>query len=118
MPTLEQGANHTLLEQGAADWKARSGAPTPPTDALEGTRGAWSGNGDGTTVTFNIPHGLKNRAGNGITPSSVVNPAGRNAVSAATHWVSSVTTANIVVTFSVAPAAGTGNISFYWVAYK
>lgn len=118
MPTLEQGANHTLLESNAAAWKGRSGAPTPPTDALEGTRGSFQANGDGTTVAFNIPHGLKNAAGNGIAPSSVPDPAPRNAVSAAAHWVSSVTTANIVVTFTTAPASGTNNVSFYWVAYK
>jgi hypothetical protein len=118
MPTLEQGTNHTTLESGAAAWRARSGAPTPPSDALEGTVGSWSGNGDGTTVNFNIPHGLKNSAGNGIVPSSVPNPGGRNAVSAATHWVSSGTTANIVVTFSTAPVTGVNNVSFYWVAYK
>jgi len=118
MPTLVQGANHTVLEQGAADWKNRSGAPTPPSDALEGSRGSFQANGDGTTVNFNIPHGLKNRAGNGIVPTSVPDPSPRNAVSAATHWVSNVTTANIVVTFATAPAAGTNNVSFYWVAFK
>ena len=117
MATLEQGANHTTLESGAAAWRARSGAPTPPTDALEGTRGAFQANGDGSAVTFNIPHGLKNAAGNGIAPTSVqVTP--RNAVSFAANWVSSVTTANIVVTFTTAPASGTNNVSFYWVAYK
>lgn len=117
MPTLEQGTNHTTLESGAAAWKARSGAPTPPTDALEGTRGSFQANGDGTTVSFNIPHGLKNQAGNGIAPTAV-EVAPRNAVSAAVRWVSSVTTANIVITFTTAPAAGTNNVSFYWVAYK
>lgn len=118
MSTLEQGTNHTTLESQAGAWKSRSGAPTPPTDALEGTRGSFQANGDGTTTVFNIPHGLKNSAGNGITPSAVADPAARNAVSAAAHWVSSVTTANIVITFTTAPAAGTNNVTFYWVAYK
>lgn len=117
MPTLTQGANHTLLETQAAAWKARAGAPTPPTDALEGTRGAYQANGDGTTTVFNIPHGLKNAAGNGIQPAAVPDPAPRTVVSTAAHTVT-VTTTNIVITFSVAPAAGTNNVSFYWVAYK
>jgi hypothetical protein len=115
---LEVGDNATQLQTIGDAWAARSGAPTPPTDALEGTRGSFQANGDGTTVAFNIPHGLKNAAGNGISPSSVADPAARNAVSAAAHWVSSVTTANIVVTFTTAPVVGTNNVSFYWVAYK
>jgi hypothetical protein len=116
--TLAVGDNHTKLESDAAAWKGRAGAPQPPTDALEGTRGAFQANGDGTTVNFNIPHGLKNQAGNGVVPTAVPDPAPRNAVSAAAHWVSSVTTANIVVTFTTAPVVGTNNVSFYWVAYK
>lgn len=115
---LEVGDNATGLQSIGTAWRGRSGAPTPPTDALEGTRGAFQANGDGTTVAFNIPHGLKNSAGNGIAPTSVPDPAPRNAVSAAAHWVSSVTTANIVVTFTTAPVVGTNNVSFYWAAYK
>lgn len=110
------GNTATLASLGTA-WKGRSDAPQRPTDALEGTKVAFQANGDGTTVTFNIPHTLKNASGNGIAPTSVsLTP--RNAVSFAAHWVSSITTANVVVTFTTAPAAGTNNVTFYLVAYK
>jgi hypothetical protein len=117
MPTLEQGTNHTTLESGAAAWKARSGAPTPPTDALEGTKGVFTANGDGTTVSFNVPHGLKNASGNGIVPSNVQFTA-QNAVSGAIHWNGTNTTANAPLVFAVAPVTGTGNVKVAWVAYK
>jgi hypothetical protein len=42
----------------------------------------------------------------------------RNAVSDAPHWVSAVGTANVTVTFTTAPAAGSNNVTFLLVAYK
>lgn len=117
MPTLEQGTNHTVLEGIASGWKGRSGAPQPPRDALDGTKGTVQFNGDASAVTFNIPHGLKNEAGNGVIPSAVV-VTPRNAVSAAAHWTGTLTTANIPVTFTTAPASGTNNVTFNWVAYR
>jgi hypothetical protein len=110
------GNTSTLGTLGAA-WKARSDAPQAPHDALEGVKLAVTANGDASATAFTFPHGLKNSSGNGISPTSVqVTP--RNAVSSALHHVSSVTTANVVVTFSAAPASGTDNISFYINAYK
>lgn len=117
MPTLEQGANHTLLETQAADWKNRAGAPQPPRDALDGTKGTFTANGDGTTVSFNIPHGLKNQSGNGVVPSNVQFTA-QNAVSGAIHWNGTNTTANAPLVFAVAPVTGVGNVKVAWVAYR
>lgn len=109
--------NTATLAAGATAWKGRAGAPTPPTDALEGVKLAVAADGNASATAFTFAHGLKNAAGNGIAPSNVQVTA-RNAVSAAAHWVSSVTTANVVVTFGAAPASGTGNVAFYINAFK
>lgn len=114
---LEVGDNATQLQSIGDAWAARSGAPQAPTDALEGTNGNFTANGDGTTVSFNIPHGLKNQAGNGIVPSNVQFTA-QNAVSAAIHWNGTNTTANAPLVFATAPVVGTGNVKVAWVAYK
>lgn len=110
------GNTSTLAGIGSA-WKGRSDAPQRPTDALEGVKLAVTADGNASNTAFSFPHGLKNAQGNGIAPTNVqVTP--RNAVSAALHYVSSVTTANVVVTFVAAPAAGTGNVTFYISAFK
>lgn len=117
MPVGTAGDNAATLASIGTAWDARSGAPTPPTDALEGVKLAVTADGNASATAFTFPHGLKNQAGNGIAPTNVqVTP--RNAVSAAAHWVSSITTANIVITFTAAPASGTGNVTFYITAYK
>lgn len=109
--------NTATLAAGATAWKNRADAPTPPTDDLEGVKLAVTASGNASATAFTFAHGLKNQAGNDIAPTNVqVTP--RNAVSAAAHWVSSITTANIVVTFSAAPAAAADNVTFYIAAYK
>lgn len=118
MPVGTAGQNAPTLGNIVTAWRGRSGAPTAPTDALEGNIVSFQANGDGTTTVFNIPHGLKKTLdGSGITPRGyALTP--RNAISFAAHWVSGLGTANVTVTFTTAPAAGTNNVTFLLVAYK
>jgi len=64
----------------------------------------------GSTITYNIPHGL------GVTPTYARADA-KNAASAGIQFVTWDAT-NIIITYSVAPASGTNNLSWGWIAFK
>lgn len=64
-------------------------------------------NGTGAQTAFTFSHGVDG------TPSNVtIEP--RSAAAAAAHYVSAVTATDITVTYSSAPASGTGNVMFDW----
>jgi hypothetical protein len=108
MPVGTAGANASTLASIGTAWKGRSPAPAAPV----GRRAfGYTANGDGTAVAFNIAHGMTDKDGTAIAPAGVALEP-RNAVSAAAHWISSITTTNVVVTFTTAPASGTNNVTF------
>lgn len=109
------GGNAATLASNATAWRARSGAVQPPIGA-GGKKISFTADGNASATSFNIPHGFTRfdpvaGAWVAVAPTSV-NLEPRNAVSAATHWVSAITSTNIVVTFAAAPAAGTANVSY------
>jgi hypothetical protein len=69
-------------------------------------RGASTASGNGSTTTFNIPHGL------GAIPHDVV----INCASFTNPFTYTLTSTNIVVVFTTAPTSGTNNVIFYWSA--
>jgi hypothetical protein len=81
-----------------------------------GQRTDWNGgidtqSGNGVTTVFSIAHGL------GGTPTSVsVTPA--SSAAAGQFRVSSVTSTNIVLTYTTAPMVGTDNLSWHWNAMR
>jgi hypothetical protein len=75
-------------------------------------KGTLSKNGDGTTTVFTQAHGLVDLNGTAKTPTGY-NFDASNAVSAAAHFTT-VTSTNIVVTYTAAPASGTGNVQGSW----
>ncbi len=108
------GANASLLQSIGTAWRGRSPAPV---SSVGKKSFGFTANGDATAVSFNIPHGMQTKDGTAVAPSgAVLEP--RNAVSAAAHWISSITTTNIVVTFTTAPASGTNNVTFLVTVYK
>lgn len=62
--------------------------------------------GTGSSTTINIPHGLP-----GISASSDVIVQPKNAASAGVSYAT-ITSTNIVITYTVAPVAGTNNLSY------
>lgn len=115
---MATGDNATILQTNKTNWEGRSGAPATrrPRDFMEGAAGTAQFSGNASTTVFNIPHTLVNDAGNGIVPT-YFDVNGTDAVSIAAKTVTA-TTANIVVTFSAAPASGTNNINLRWVALR
>lgn len=71
--------------------------------------GSASFSGDGTTVSFPVTHLI------GSTPSVAI-PAPTSAAAGATHWVSAKSATTFTITFAVAPASGTNNVTFDWMA--
>lgn len=78
-------------------------------------KGTLTANGDGATTVFNIPHGLVTLDGTAVAPTGRNFEPG-NAVSAAARVVTATAT-NIVVTYTAAPASGTGNVTGSWQAW-
>jgi len=75
------------------------------------TRGTNTQSGTGgSTLVYNIPHGL------GVTPTYARADA-KNSATAGIQFVTWDAT-NIIITYSVAPASGTNNLSWGWIAYK
>jgi len=70
--------------------------------------GTFSVNGNSSTVTFQVNHGL------GFAPSVVVaTPMTQD--SAATHWIENFTASSFDITFKIAPPSGTKNIKFNYL---
>jgi len=67
-------------------------------------RGKSTASGDGTTTTFNVPHGLGSDPHDAIIKCS----------SHSTAFTYTTTTTNIVVVFITAPGSGTNNVIFHW----
>jgi hypothetical protein len=88
------------------DCNVGGGIPVPPVGLRTGTI-TFSGNG--TTTAFNIPHG-----GLVVTPTWYVVGVASAAAAGVYYYVANST--NIVVTFDVAPPAGTNNIVLTWAA--
>lgn len=79
------------------------------------TQGPVVKNGDGTTTVFNVPHGLVGLDGTAKAPTAWNFEPG-NAVSSAARTVTANAT-NIVITYTAAPASGTGNVvGNYWAS--
>jgi hypothetical protein len=66
--------------------------------------------GDGTTVTFNIPHGMS------ATPTTVSVTKGISNLPDIDYV--DVDSANIKVTFKSPPASGTNNVKLYYIAVR
>jgi hypothetical protein len=114
MPVGTAGANASTLQGIGTAWKGRSPAPAAPVSRKSF---GFTADGNASATSFNIPHGAQTKDGTAVIPAGyTLEP--RNAVSAAAHWVSSVTTTNIVVTFTTAPAAGTANVTFMCTVFK
>ena len=64
--------------------------------------------GDGSTTTFNIPHGL-------LSAPSVYNVSPLTPDADAPRTVTA-DASNIIITYSTAPPSGTDNLKFYWEA--
>jgi hypothetical protein len=69
-------------------------------------RGVSTASGNGSTTTFNVPHGL------GAIPHDVLIQCS----SFSTMFTYTLTSTNIVVVFMTAPTSGTNNVIFYWSA--
>lgn len=76
------------------------------TTAFAGARLVLTANGTGAATTIVVPHGLT-----GITSTSYATAFPRNAASAGISYVT-VDATNISVVYTVAPASGTGNLSY------
>lgn len=114
MPVGTAGANASTLQAIGTAYRGRTPAPAAPVSTKSIS---FTANGDASAVSFNIPHGTQTKDGTAVAPrSAVLEP--RNAVSAAAHWISSITTTNIVVTFTTAPASGTNNVTFLCTVFK
>jgi hypothetical protein len=75
-----------------------------------GTKGVETQSGDGSTKTFSIPHELSGRA-----PSMVsVDAASEDA--STDFYVSNRTGTDIEITYAAAPASGTNNLQWIWIA--
>lgn len=65
--------------------------------------------GDGSTTVFTIPHGMS------TTPTTIsVEPA--SAAANANPFTRTVDATNITITYTVAPASGTNNLAYFWMA--
>ena len=85
--------------------RVNSGASALEWASLDSERtGKALANGNGSTTTFNIAHGL------GSTPSYAFVDCSSHAI--ARTWT--LTSTNIVVVFSSAPSSGTNNVIIYW----
>lgn len=80
-----------------------AGAPAWKTPSSERV-GKGTASGNGSTVVFNIAHGL------GATPTYAFVDCSSHAI--ARTWT--LTSTNIVVTFTTAPSTGTSNVIIYW----
>jgi len=67
-------------------------------------------NGDGSTTTFNIPHGL------GAAPASAVVQKAAPDLPDVDYILADDT--NITVIFKTPPPSGTENVRLYWAAFK
>lgn len=93
--------NTTTLGTINTSWKSRTGAPK---------YGVSSQNGNASTTAFNIAHGL-----GGVPTSFSVVPLTE---AAGAKRVVTATSTNIVVTYTTAPASGTGNVKLRWYAHR
>jgi hypothetical protein len=87
-----------------SDWEFRSNDGFPTENA-----GSETQSGDGSTTTFNIPHGL-------AEPPTQANVIAGSADAAGEFWVSAFGQSTIEITYASAPAGGTDNLSWYWEA--
>ena len=98
-------SNSTGIDGVNTAWDGRTGAYTPPlTRFSEGKGGiTLTASGNGVLKVFTVAHTLAK------TPTYVV-ATGQNAASLLKH-TTTVTAANIVITYKVAPVSGSSNIS-------
>lgn len=87
-------------------WRATRSAVT--TTYTDDTKGRATLNGTGAATTFTIAHGMD------AAPSMVIVTPGSSAAS--TAYYVTVDATNITVTYTVAPASGTGNVVLNWHA--
>lgn len=97
------GGAFAPTEQWANTWVDNAGVSHQSSQS-----GSSSFSGDGTTVSFPVTHLI------GTAPSQVLPEATSSAASAA-HWVSAKSASTFTITFAVAPAAGSNNVTFDWL---
>lgn len=116
MADIVVGANRTTLDTIADAWDTAQGGsvgrrPTGGGGLGQAKEGNSTHSGTGAATTFTVTHAA------GFQPSRVeLDP--NTAAAAAAHWVTIPNATTFVINFAAAPASGTDNIKFTWVAYK